>query len=237
MADNTILNPGAGGDTIRDVDKGGLKTQVVMLDIGGAGAEALFTGAVTITSGAVTVSGVATAAKQDTGNTSLSSIDGKIVAVNTGAVVVSSGSITANAGTNLNTSLLALEAGGNLATIAGKDFATQATLSLVATAAKQDIGNASLATLASAVDSSGVSTTTPIGIPAFGLISDTVEKGYIDNELRPLSMNNSGRLRVSTYPADVEMEFFRTKSICAFDVPDLTDGGDPWSLGAASPFP
>lgn len=35
---------------------------------------------------------------------------------------------TANAGTNLNTSALALESGGNLATIAGKDFATQTTL-------------------------------------------------------------------------------------------------------------
>lgn len=54
--------------------------------------------------------GAATAAKQDTGNTSLSSIDGKITAVNTGAVVVSSGSVTANAGTNLNTSALALSA-------------------------------------------------------------------------------------------------------------------------------
>lgn len=39
--------------------------------------------------------------------------------------------VTANAGTNLNTSLLALEAGGNLASIAGKDFATQATLALI----------------------------------------------------------------------------------------------------------
>lgn len=54
--------------------------------------------------------GAATSAKQDTGNTSLSSIDGKITAVNTGAVVVASGSITANAGTNLNTSALATAA-------------------------------------------------------------------------------------------------------------------------------
>ena len=38
--------------------------------------------------------GAATSAKQDTGNTSLSSIDGKITAVNTGAVVISSGTIT-----------------------------------------------------------------------------------------------------------------------------------------------
>lgn len=44
-----------------------------------------------------------------------------------------SGSVTANAGTNLNTSALALESGGNLATIAGKDFATQTTLSALNT--------------------------------------------------------------------------------------------------------
>ena len=45
-------------------------------------------------------------------------------------------SVVANAGTNLNTSLLALEA-GNLATIAGKDFATQTTLSQI----KTDVDN------------------------------------------------------------------------------------------------
>lgn len=38
--------------------------------------------------------------------------------------VISSGTVTANAGTNLNTSALALEAGGNLATIAGAVSAT-----------------------------------------------------------------------------------------------------------------
>lgn len=52
---------------------------------------------------------------------------GLVDALPAGANVI--GQVTANAGTNLNTSLLALEAGGNLATIAGKDFATQATLS------------------------------------------------------------------------------------------------------------
>lgn len=72
--------------------------------------------------------GASTAANQTTGNTSLASIDGKVTACNTAAVVVASGSVTANAGTNLNTSALALETGGNLATIAGKDFATQTTL-------------------------------------------------------------------------------------------------------------
>lgn len=45
-----------------------------------------------------------------------------------GGALTVDGTVTANAGTNLNTSALALETGGNLATIAGKDFATQTTL-------------------------------------------------------------------------------------------------------------
>lgn len=39
MSDNTIIPPAAGGDTIRDIDRGtGSKTQVVQLDVGGAAA-------------------------------------------------------------------------------------------------------------------------------------------------------------------------------------------------------
>jgi hypothetical protein len=43
MADNTLLNAGSGGDTVRDIDRGGgVKTQVVQVDFGGAsGAESL----------------------------------------------------------------------------------------------------------------------------------------------------------------------------------------------------
>ena len=42
MADNTLLNSGAGGDTIRDLARlaGSIKTQVIQLDIGGASANA-----------------------------------------------------------------------------------------------------------------------------------------------------------------------------------------------------
>ncbi|MCJ7424961.1 hypothetical protein MUP01_11955 [Candidatus Bathyarchaeota archaeon] len=85
------------------------------------------------------------------------------------------GQVTANAGTNLNTSLLALEAGGNLAailarldvalstraleaggnlaTIAGKDFATQTTLALLKTRADLLATEATLATIHGHVDS------------------------------------------------------------------------------------
>ena len=42
MADNTLLNSGTGGDTVRDLDRlaGGIKTQVVQLDVGGVSANA-----------------------------------------------------------------------------------------------------------------------------------------------------------------------------------------------------
>jgi hypothetical protein len=83
--------------------------------------------------------GAATAANQTTGNNSLSSIDGKVPALVTGRVPVDgsgvtqpvSGTVTANAGTNLNTSALALESGGNLAGIRtdlGTDGTTPPTL-------------------------------------------------------------------------------------------------------------
>jgi hypothetical protein len=86
-------------------------------------------------SGSAPPVGAATAANQATEighlaaiEGSVASIDGKMVACDTGAIA---GSVTANAGTNLNTSALALESGGNLATIAGKDFATETTLALI----------------------------------------------------------------------------------------------------------
>lgn len=41
MADNTLLNAGSGGDTIRDLDRAGIKTQLVGLDINPSGSEVL----------------------------------------------------------------------------------------------------------------------------------------------------------------------------------------------------
>jgi hypothetical protein len=49
MADNTRLNPGAAGDLMRSVEKGAAKAQVVVLDLGGAGAENLADGAIPVT--------------------------------------------------------------------------------------------------------------------------------------------------------------------------------------------
>jgi hypothetical protein len=61
--------------------------------------------------------GDASASNQVLEIAALNSIDGKITAVDTGSIA---GTVTANAGTNLNTSSLALEAGGNLAAIKAK---------------------------------------------------------------------------------------------------------------------
>jgi hypothetical protein len=57
--------------------------------------------------------GAATSALQTTGNTALGTINTTLGT----PMQASGGSVTANAGTNLNTSLLALETGGNLASI------------------------------------------------------------------------------------------------------------------------
>jgi hypothetical protein len=44
MADNTVISPASAGDTIRDKDRAGVKTQIVGLDLNVSGAEVLGTG-------------------------------------------------------------------------------------------------------------------------------------------------------------------------------------------------
>lgn len=174
MADNTTLSPGVGGDTIREVDKAGIKTQVVLLDIGGIGAEALFAGAVSVSnfpasqavtgtffqatqpvSGSLTIasgtislpSGASTSALQTIGNSSLSSIDtktpslGQALAAASVPVVLTAAQlsiITPLSSISISASALpvnaAIETGGNLATLAAKDFATQTTLAATSAA-------------------------------------------------------------------------------------------------------
>lgn len=85
MADNTVLNAGTGGDTIATDDVVGVKYQYVKLADGTADSAAVIPGSATdgllVNLGAnndVTVAGVATAAKQDTGNTSLATLAGAV---------------------------------------------------------------------------------------------------------------------------------------------------------------
>lgn len=59
MTDNTILNPGSGGDTVRDLARqsGTVKTQVAQIDIGGpsANAEILLTAGIQLAAASVPV--------------------------------------------------------------------------------------------------------------------------------------------------------------------------------------
>ena len=110
-------------------------------------------GAAGVTAWPVDVSDDAT---RDNGKIDIASLDqyvpvsGRLPVDGSGVTQPVSGTVTANAGTNLNTSALALEAGGNLATIAGKDFATQVTLSSVLTElqAKADLAETQPVSLA-----------------------------------------------------------------------------------------
>lgn len=90
MADNVAITPGVGA-SIATEDVSGVQHQKVKVEFGGDGVATL-----------------------------VSSSDPLPVDLGTNNdVTVTSGTVTANAGTNLNTSALALESGGNLATIAG----------------------------------------------------------------------------------------------------------------------
>lgn len=96
-------------------------------------------------------SGAATSAKQDTGNTSLASIDGKITAVDTGAVVVSSSALPSGAATAAKQPALGTagtssadvitvqgRAGMTALVVDGSGVTQPVSISGVSTAAKQD---------------------------------------------------------------------------------------------------
>lgn len=91
MADNVQINAGP-DDSIRTKDRSGVETQIVGLDIG---------------------IGTATEKLMQSGQQTMADSIPVVLASDQSAFTV-----TANAGTNLNTSALALEAGGNLAAVA-----------------------------------------------------------------------------------------------------------------------
>lgn len=121
-------------------------------------------------------------------------------------------SITANAGTNLNTSLLALESGGNLATIAGKDFATQTTLSAINTklVSGTDIGDVTInnASGASAVNiqDGGNAITVDYATTGSGTATGALRVELPTNGTGVVGLNagtnNIGDVDVLTVPAD-----------------------------------
>jgi len=177
------------------------------------------------TTEAVTVSGVSTADKQDllltelqakanldeTQPVSLASVPSHSV-TNAGTFAVqATGTLTANAGTNLNTSALALESGGNLDTIATKDFATQTTLALVK--AKTDnipaLGQAlEAASVPVVLPAAQVTTLTPP--PAItGFATDTKQDtiiGHVDGVETLLSTIDSDTSTLASTVSGAEMQ-------------------------------
>ena len=116
--------------------------------------------------GAVTESGTWT-----TGRTwSLSSGSDSVLATISGTPTIS-GTVTANAGTNLNTSALAVESGGNLAAINGK-------LTTSASGLKVD-GSAVTQPISGSVSISGTPSVSITGTPVLGAGSSTIGKADI----------------------------------------------------------
>ncbi len=131
------------------------------------------------------ITGFATSAKQDTGNTSLASIDGKITACNTGAVVVASGAITATLAAETTKVIGTVNQGTSpwvvsltSTTITGTVAATQSGTWNVGTVTTVT-GVTTVSTLTSItnvvhVDDNGGSLTVdaPVGTPVFVRLSD-----------------------------------------------------------------
>lgn len=142
----------------------------------------------TVTANLGTLNGAATSAKQDTGNTSLASIDAKL----TNPLPVS-GTVTIDP-TGLATSARQDTGNASLASIAAEDFATQTTLAAIlakilaapATEAKQDTGNTSLASIDAKL-------TNPL--PVSGSVTTG---GLTDAQLRAAPVPVSGTVTVDT---------------------------------------
>lgn len=139
----------------------------------------------TITANIGTAGTLATAAKQDTGNTSVASIDTKTPALGQALAAASVPIVLTAAQLTTLTPPAAItnyanETGGNLATIAGKDFATQTTLAAINAklVSGTDIGDVTInnASGAAAVNiqdgGNSVTVDAPVGTPVFVRLSD-----------------------------------------------------------------
>lgn len=126
MADNVTLNSGSGGATLATDDIAGVQHQRVKIQYGvdGSATDVSDTNPLPIddAGGSITVDGTVTA-DAGTGPWPVTDNGGSLTV--DGSVTVS-GTVTANAGTNLNTSALALESGGNLATLSALSKAEDA---------------------------------------------------------------------------------------------------------------
>lgn len=132
-------------------------------------------------SASIDTTGLATATKQDTGNTSLSSIDGKITAVDTGAVVVSSSALPSGASTSANQTTIIGHVDGiegsvdGIETLIGTTNSTLTTIDgrvdgletlVTSTNTKLDTANTSLGTLDNAISGNEMQVDVVAPLPA-----------------------------------------------------------------------
>lgn len=131
--------------------------------------------------------------------------------------VTVTGSVTANAGTNLNTSLLALESGGNLATLAGAVTGTEMQVDVVAAlpagtnaigklAANSgvDIGDVDVTSIVPGTGATNlgkaedaVHATGDVGVMALSVRTNTATaRAGTDGDYQPLITDTNGRLHV-----------------------------------------
>lgn len=175
-----------------------------------------------VISATVDTSLLATAAKQDTGNTSLASILAQLLAgiivtatnLDIRNLVFASDKVDVTGSTisaTVDTSLLATSAkqdtgNASLSSIAAEDFATETTLALLnatdfATEAKQDSEITLLTSIESNTDSlsiaQGSDGASVPGILSEGLVNDT-PSSFTVNTVQALSLTTEGRLRVSS---------------------------------------
>lgn len=81
----------------------------------------------------------------------------------------------------------------------------------------------------------GATTSPSTGTVVMGVVSEAAH-AYVPGELRPVSLTPEGRIRATTVPALVELEFFRVPGSLAFNVPVLAAADDLWTIGTSSPF-
>lgn len=210
MADNVIVNqPSSVGATIATEDVSGVQHQKVKVEFGGDGVATLVD------------TGTPLPVTDAAAESSLASIDGKITAINTGAVVVASSALPSGAASAANqateiASLASIDAGipaalGQTTMAASMPVAIASNqsaipisgtvtvdTSLLATSAKQDTGNTSLASIDTKTPALGqalAAASTPVVLTAAQITTLTPQTNALtDTQLRasavPVSNTN-----------------------------------------------
>ena len=182
--------------------------------------------------------GASTSANQTTANASLSSIDGKITACNTGAVVVASGTIDLGAVDNAVLDSIATNTTGLNGCVAGSelqcDVVSSALPAGASTSANQTTGNASLSSmdgkLPASVGQKAKAASFPVTLAsdedALTFANDTTQQGSAFNLMNAVSVTGSS---AGTDSTAVDVTNFNSASV-------LVSGSDTAAFNAYDIF-